>query len=61
MLLLIMSAFMQNEFQTWIAEKIITHNVGQADYQSKNTGIKEAQFDMLKRLELPFEDFRKIE
>ncbi len=48
------------KFQTWITEKIITHNVDQADYQTKNTGIKESQFDMLKRLELPFEDFRKI-
>lgn len=48
------------KFQTWITEKIITHSVAQADYQTANTGIKESQFDMLKRLELSQDDFRKI-
>lgn len=48
------------KFQTWKTEKIITHNVGQAEYQAANTGRRESQFDMLKRLELPYEDFRKI-
>lgn len=48
------------KFQTWKTEKIITHSVGQAEYQAVNTGRKESQFDMLKRLELPYEDFRKI-
>ena len=35
------------KFQTWITEKMITHNVAQADYQTRNTGKKESQFDML--------------
>lgn len=48
------------KFQTWKTEKIITNNVGQAEYQVANTGRKESQFDMLKRLELSYEDFRKI-
>lgn len=48
------------KFQTWKTEKIITHSVGQAEYQAINTGKKESQFDMLKRLELPYGDFRKI-
>lgn len=48
------------KFQTWITERIITRNVSQADYQKENTGIEESQFDMLKRLELPLEDFRII-
>lgn len=48
------------KFQTWKTEKIITHNVAQADYQKTNTGIKESQFDMLKKLELSYGDFRKI-
>ncbi|WP_296028664.1 N-acetylneuraminate synthase [uncultured Treponema sp.] len=48
------------KFQTWITEKIITHNVAQADYQTVNTGKQESQFDMLKKLELSYDDFIKI-
>ena len=48
------------KFQTWKTEKISTHSVAQADYQSSNTGKTESQFDMLKRLELSYDDFRKI-
>ena len=48
------------KFQTWKTEKIITQNVAQASYQETNTGVKESQFDMLKRLELSYEDIRKI-
>lgn len=48
------------KFQTWKTEKIITRTVAQADYQSENTGKHESQFDMLKRLELSYEDFTKI-
>lgn len=48
------------KFQTWKTEKIITHTVAQADYQTENTGKTESQFDMLKRLELSYDDFRKI-
>lgn len=48
------------KFQTWKTEKIITKNVSQADYQVENTGFSESQFDMLKKLELSYEDFTKI-
>ena len=48
------------KFQTWQTEKIITHDVVQADYQARNTGHEESQFDMLKRLELSYDDFAKI-
>lgn len=48
------------KFQTWVTEKLITHSVEQADYQKNNTGKQESQFDMLKRLELSYDDFRKI-
>ncbi len=48
------------KFQTWITEKIITKNVKQADYQSENTGTDESQFDMLKSLELSYDEFREI-
>ena len=48
------------KFQTWKTEKIITREVKQASYQEKNTGKTESQFDMLKRLELSYTDFKKI-
>lgn len=48
------------KFQTWRTESIITHDVAQADYQAMNTGVTESQFDMLKRLEMSYEDFRVI-
>ncbi len=48
------------KFQTWKTEKIITQTVAQAEYQAENTGKKESQFDMLKKLELSYDDFTKI-
>lgn len=48
------------KFQTWKTENIITKKVKQADYQTLNTGIQESQFDMLKKLELSYNDFEKI-
>ena len=49
------------KFQTFITEEIVTHNAEKADYQKKNTGSREeSQFEMLKKLELPFEQFREV-
>lgn len=48
------------KFQTWKTENIITKKVKQADYQTLNTGIQESQFNMLKKLELSYDDFEKI-
>ena len=48
------------KFQTWKTEKIITKHVVQAKYQTQNTGYEESQFDMLKRLELSYEEFREL-
>lgn len=48
------------KFQTWQTDKLITKNVAQADYQATNTGKTESQYDMLKRLELSYDDFRKV-
>lgn len=48
------------KFQTWVTEKLITKGVEMAEYQESNTGVRESQFDMLKRLELSYDDFRKI-
>lgn len=48
------------KFQTWKTEAIITATVDQAEYQKENTGKSESQFDMLKKLELSYDDFVKI-
>jgi N-acetylneuraminate synthase/N,N'-diacetyllegionaminate synthase len=48
------------KFQTWQTEKLLTAEVRQASYQTKNTGIEISQFEMLKKLELPYEAFRSI-
>lgn len=48
------------KFQTWKTELIITQNVAQAEYQKENLGKEESQYEMLKKLELSQEDFRKI-
>lgn len=48
------------KFQTWKTEKIITQNVGRASYQIENTGSYQTQFDMLKDIELSYDEFRKI-
>lgn len=48
------------KFQTFRTEKLVTHSLKQAKYQVKNTGKKESQYDMLKRLELSYDDFRKL-
>lgn len=48
------------KFQTWITEKIITRSVKQAEYQARNMGVIQSQFDMLKQLELSFEQFAEI-
>lgn len=48
------------KFQTWITEKIITQNVEQAEYQKENTGRNESQYDMLKSLELSYDEFQEV-
>lgn len=48
------------KFQTWKTENLLTRNVEQAEYQTQNTGIQESQFDMLKKLELSYDEFRVV-
>jgi len=40
------------KFQTWKTEQLVTKAGKMADYQKRNTGKEESQFDMLKNLEL---------
>ncbi|MBK8547847.1 MAG: N-acetylneuraminate synthase [Saprospiraceae bacterium] len=49
------------KFQTFKAEKLVSHSAAKADYQIKNTGNQtESQLDMLKNLELSKEDHHKL-
>jgi N-acetylneuraminate synthase len=48
------------KFQTWKTELIASKDVPMADYQIQNTGVQESQFDMLKRLELSYDEFRQL-
>ena len=48
------------KFQTFKAEKVVSHSAPKADYQIEATGDGESQLDMVKHLELPFEAFREL-
>jgi N-acetylneuraminate synthase len=47
------------KFQTFKTEKIVTRNANKADYQK--TPQVESQFDMIKRLELTYNDFQELQ
>jgi N,N'-diacetyllegionaminate synthase len=44
------------KFQTFKTEKVVTRNAPRAEYQNKNTGDNESQFEMIKKLELSESD-----
>lgn len=44
------------KFQTFKAEKLVTKDAEKANYQKQITGSNETQYEMLKRLELSYED-----
>lgn len=48
------------KFQTFKASALVTKAAEQADYQTKNTGKQESQFDMLQRLELSEADHHNL-
>ncbi len=48
------------KFQTWKTELLVTKEAKQADYQTENTKLEESQFDMLKKLELSYDDFEEL-
>lgn len=49
------------KFQTWKTENIVTHSTYLATYQEKNLGnSSESQFQMLKKLELKYDDFVEL-
>lgn len=48
------------KFQTFKSEKLVTKKAVMADYQKTNIGKEESQYEMLKRLEVSFEDFKEL-
>lgn len=48
------------KFQTFKSEKIVSKFAKKADYQNQTTGCVESQFEMIKKLELSFEEFIKV-
>ena len=45
------------KFQTFKAEESTGLTAGKAEYQNKNDPLGESQFEMIRKLELPFSDF----
>ena len=48
------------KFQTWKTELIVTKDAVQAEYQEENIGKKQSQFEMLKALELSYDEFKEL-
>ncbi len=48
------------KFQTFTPEKLVSKYADKADYQKRTTGSNESQLQMLKKLALKLEDFKKI-
>lgn len=48
------------KFQTFKAENLVSREAKKAKYQVKNTGSDESQYEMLKRLELGFDEFVEL-
>ncbi|MCP4118188.1 MAG: N-acetylneuraminate synthase [Desulfobacteraceae bacterium] len=48
------------KFQTWKTENVITKNAPKPSYQLNQTDARESQYDMLKKLELSYEDFQRL-
>lgn len=48
------------KFQTFITEDMMCKDAVMAEYQKVNTGLVESQFDMVKKLELSFSDFKSL-
>ena len=48
------------KFQTFKTEELLTKNAPKASYQVKNTVKNESQYEMIKRLELDYEDHKEL-
>jgi len=48
------------KFQTFKAENLVTYDAKQAEYQIKNLNKQTSQYEMLKKLELTYEEFKEL-
>ena len=48
------------KFQTFKTENVVTRHAGMAEYQEKNIGKKETMQEMIKKLEISYDDFEKL-
>jgi len=48
------------KFQTYKSENVTSRYVEMADYQKKNIGKEESQLEMIKKFELPYENFIEL-
>lgn len=48
------------KFQTFTPEKLVSEYAEKAEYQKKNTGSRESQLDMLKKLTLAEDEYREL-
>lgn len=48
------------KFQTFKAENLVSKVARKADYQKQSTGSDESQLEMIKKLELSFNDFQEL-
>lgn len=49
------------KFQTFVTENVISKFAEKAEYQIESTGAGESQYEMVKKLELSFDQFREIQ
>lgn len=48
------------KFQTFTSENVVTKSADMAEYQKKNTGKRQTQYEMIKKFELKKDDFREL-
>ena len=48
------------KFQTFKAEAVVSHFAPKAEYQKQSTDANESQLEMIKKLELSYEDFEEL-
>jgi N,N'-diacetyllegionaminate synthase len=49
------------KFQTFIPELVVSQNAQKADYQKKATGKEENQLDMIRKLQLSYQEFKDLQ
>ena len=48
------------KFQTFVSSNLVSKSANKAEYQKQQTNTKESQYEMLRKLELSFDDFAEL-